>query len=90
MINQIPEEKVIFLNNKNNNKLVFGDIVMERYTHIFMSSKIAFSQCFKNNILDQTFFTNCFFLFANNEIYKVEEQVKHFRPIYVKIEKNQK
>lgn len=90
LINQIPQSKEIVLNRKNNMWNVLAGIANRGYTHVFTSSEIALSKKFKNNILNQSFFTNCLCLLVIDEIHLIEEQNKNFQSMYTKIEKVQK
>lgn len=73
MINQLPNEKVLVLNSKNNYKHVHKQAAKGGYTHIFTSPKIALSKKFKKNILDDTKFTDRLCLLAVDKIHLVDQ-----------------
>lgn len=58
MINQLPNGRVLVLNDENNHKHIYKQATKGDYTHIFISPEIALSKKFKKNILDELEFSD--------------------------------
>lgn len=58
MINQLPNKKVLVLNDKNNHKHIYNQAAIRGYIYIFISPKITFLKKFKKNVFDNLEFIN--------------------------------
>lgn len=72
MINQLPNKKVLVLNDKSNYKYVHKQAIKRSYTHIFISSEIALSKKFKKNIFNDPAFFDWLCLLAVDKIYLID------------------
>ena len=73
MINQLPQNKTIVLNKKNNQKNVFTRIILRYYTCLFISQEIVLSKKFKKCTLDQQILIDCLYFLTIDEIYFIDK-----------------
>lgn len=73
MINHLPNEKAIVLNDENNQKYLQDNIARWNYTHVSTSPEIALSKKFKKHVFDWNKFTNWLYFLAIDKIHLVDE-----------------